>query len=105
MSSVSIARFYVQAQLEGQFVAVKWIDVNQRDEQRPEYRSCLVARELKLWDPTVSGTFAATPPLECLKMVLSNFITEPADQHKSVASKVERFAPRRGQDRRRRSSG
>ena len=29
--------------------------------------------------------FAATPPLECLKMVLSNFMTEPADQHVSRA--------------------
>ena len=50
-----------------------------------------MARELKSWDPTISGTFAATAPLECMKMVLSNFMTEPADQHKSVASKVEQF--------------
>ena len=70
----------------GQFVTVKWIDVNKGDEQRPEYRCRLVAHELKSWDPTMSGTFAATPPLECLKMVLSNFMTEPADQYKSCSN-------------------
>ena len=37
----------------------------------------------------MSGTFAATPPLECLKMVPSTFMTEPADQCKDVASNVE----------------
>ena len=51
----------------GQSVTMKWIDVNRADEQRPECRRRMVARELKVWDRTVSGTFTATPPLECFE--------------------------------------
>ena len=47
----------------GQLVTVKWIDVQKGDEQRPGYRSRLVARELNIWVSTMSGTFAATHPL------------------------------------------
>ena len=75
----------------GQFVTVKWIDVNKGNQQRPEFRSHLVPRDLKVWDSTMCGTLTATSPLECLKMVLSNFMTEQADQYKDVARKVEQF--------------
>ena len=77
----------------GPFLVVKWIDVYQGDEQRPEYRRRLMARELNFWDPTMSGTFVATPPLECLSI----FMTEPADQYKSVANKVEQFEEHQAQ--------
>ena len=56
-------------------VTVKWCDVNKGDAQRPEYRSRLVGRELRKWDPFMSGTFAATPPTESLRFMLSSFMT------------------------------
>ena len=119
--------------IDGQFVTVKWVDVNIGDEQRPAYKSRLVARERHVWNSTLSGTSATT------KMVLSSFMTETANQYKDVARKVEQSweqrvpkdddrvilildvsrtffsprdqkngllrAPRRGQDRMRRSCG
>ena len=51
-----------------------------------------MARELRAWDPLMMGTFAATPPLECLKLVLSNFMTEPKDKFEEVARGVRQFS-------------
>jgi len=56
-------------------VSIKWVDVNKGDAGMPEYRSRLVGRELRRWDPFMSGTFAATPPTEALRFMLSNFMT------------------------------
>ena len=56
----------------GHFGTVKWIGDNRRDGQWSEHRSRLVDRELKIWDPRMSGTFAATQPLECLKMLTTS---------------------------------
>ena len=61
----------------GQFVTVTRTDVKKGDEQRGQSTgAALVARELAVWNATMSGTFAATPPLECLKVLLSNIRTE-----------------------------
>ena len=57
-------------------ISVKWVDINKGDEERPEYRSRLVGRELKKWDPFMTGTFAATPPTETLRFMISNFMTD-----------------------------
>ena len=49
-------------------ISVKWIDCNRGDEDDEDYRSRLVARDFK--DETDS-MFAATPPLEALKYLIS----------------------------------
>eukprot|EP00973_Karenia_brevis_P093559 12417904-Karenia_brevis.AAC.1 len=50
-------------------IGVRWIDVNKQDNEHPRYRSRLVAKEFKTQnDPTL---FAATPPLEVLKIIIS----------------------------------
>ena len=66
------------------WVTVKWCDVNKGGHERPEYRSRLVARELKAWGPTMGGAFAATPPTESLRFMLSSLATE-----KMVAGRVQ----------------
>ena len=48
-------------------IAVRWIDINKGDSKEPNYRSRLVAKEINLYKR--NGFFAATPPLEDLKMV------------------------------------
>ena len=58
-------------------VSIKWVDINKGDTSKPEYRSRLVGRELRVWDPFMSGTFAATPPTEALRFMLSSFMTKP----------------------------
>ena len=50
-------------------VGCKWLDINKGDEQSPEYRSRLVAQELK--KDTREDLFAATPPLEAKKALFS----------------------------------
>ena len=50
-------------------IAVRWVDVNKGDDEDPNYRSRLVGREIKTDDRP--DLFAATPPLESLRYVLS----------------------------------
>ena len=49
-------------------IKVKWVDINKGDSKDPEYRSRLVAKEIKR-DKRMD-MFAATPPLEAKKLLL-----------------------------------
>ena len=55
-------------------IGVRWVDINKGDNVHPEYRSRLVAKELKL--DRREDLFAATPPLEAMKLLLSLAVTE-----------------------------
>ncbi len=55
-------------------IAVRWVDVNKGDDINPEIRCILVAKEIN--DHERLDLFAATPPLECLKMLLPLAVTE-----------------------------
>ena len=55
-------------------VKVKWIDINKGDNVNHEYRSRLVAKEIKM-DKRLD-LFAATPPLEAKKLLFSAAVTE-----------------------------
>ena len=50
-------------------IIVRWIDINKGDTEHPNYRSRLVAREINIHKR--DDLFAATPPLEALKTILS----------------------------------
>jgi len=52
-------------------VSVRWVDVNKGDDLCPNYRSRLVARQLKATDTSGESFFAPTPPLEALRTVFS----------------------------------
>ncbi len=52
-------------------ISVRWVDVNKGDDINPNYRSRLVARELKATDRSNNSYFAPAPPLEALRTVLS----------------------------------
>jgi len=66
-------------------ITVKWIDTNKGDDQSPNYRSRLVAREIRR--PGEQSIFAPTPPLEALRSVLSMAATDLPNQRKHVRSK------------------
>ena len=51
-------------------VKTRWIDVNKGDKDSPLHRSRLVAKEFN--DGEVDGLFASTPPLEALRMLISD---------------------------------
>ena len=63
-------------------ITVKWIDVNKGDDESPNYRSRLVAREIRRAgeDPI----FAPTPPLESLRTIISMAATDFAGAKKRV---------------------
>ena len=64
---VPIAQYY---QKTGRVpIIVRWIDINKGDVQSPNYRSRIVAREINTYKR--NDLFAATPPLEALKMIIS----------------------------------
>ena len=57
-------------------LTVRWVDVNQGDEQNPNYRSRVVARHLKAHDHSGASFFApAPPPLEAFRTALSLAMT------------------------------
>jgi len=55
-------------------ISVKWVDTNMGDDTDPNYRSRLVAREIRRKGQ--EATFAPTPPPESLRAVLSLTATE-----------------------------
>ena len=52
-------------------ISVRWVDVNKGDDLCPNYRSRLVARQIKAWDKSGQSFFAPAPPLESLRFILS----------------------------------
>ena len=50
-------------------IAVRWVDINKGDSAHPNYRSRSVAKEFNTG--VCPELFAATPPSECLRLMLS----------------------------------
>ena len=59
-----------RSQVQGKkVIKVRWVDVNKGDDKHPDYRSRLVAKEINTGKRP--DLFAATPPLESIKYLLS----------------------------------
>ena len=56
-------------------IGVRWVDIKKGDEESPEYRSRLVAKDLNR-GVRRDDLFAATPSLEALKTLMSCGVTE-----------------------------
>ena len=59
-------------------ISVRWVEVNKGDDEHPNYRSRLVAREIRMAGE--DSIFAFTPPLESFRMVLSYAVTDFPDE-------------------------
>ncbi len=79
-------------------ISVRWVDVNKGDELHPNYRSRLVARQLKARDHSGKSYFAPAPPLEALRTVVSMATTrvgnhrpiwDPQSPHRTQISFVD----------------
>ena len=55
-------------------ISVRWVETNKGDDENPNIRSRLVAREIR--GPGQEACFAPTPPLESLRMVLSYAVSD-----------------------------
>ena len=68
-------------------ISTKWLDVNKGDAKNPNYRARLVGREMA-WDRR-DDLFAATPPLESLKAVLSLCASRQNRRHPHRIMKID----------------
>eukprot|EP00973_Karenia_brevis_P010800 1461554-Karenia_brevis.AAC.1 len=57
-------------------ISTRWCYVNKGDNLHVLVRARLVGREFRWQDPFMQGTFAATPPLEALRYLLSWAMTK-----------------------------
>eukprot|EP00971_Amphidinium_carterae_P328332 6460147-Amphidinium_carterae.1 len=61
-------------------IGTRWLDINKGDDLQPVYRSRLVCQETRrvssIRGDDISAVFAATPPLEALRWVLSRTMTQ-----------------------------
>ena len=73
--------------LNKKIIQTRWIDVNKGDDQNPDYRSRLVAKEFR--DSCAKGleTFAATPPAEMLKVLISRCTTASRGGERGLRNK------------------
>ena len=55
-------------------IPVRWVDVNKGDDVHPEYRSRLVAKHIR--HKGVEAVFAAMPPIEAIRTIVSMMATE-----------------------------
>ena len=77
---VRVARAEALARTGNAPITVRWIDTNKGDDDAPNYRSRLVAREIRRKGE--NPIFAPTPPLESLRTVVSLAATDVAGQPK-----------------------
>ena len=57
----------------GKIIQTRWVDVNKGDVSKPNYRSRLVGKEFRTG--VDDSLFAATPPLEALRLIISRAAT------------------------------
>ena len=65
-------------------ISVRWIDINKGDSEKPDYRSRLVGREINRDKEKREDLFAATPPLESLKYIISKCASNQKGKNKFV---------------------
>ena len=63
-------------------ISVRWVETNKGDDQNPNIRSRLVAREIRTAGQ--DAIFAPTPPLESLRMILTMATTDFPGKRKHV---------------------
>ena len=69
-------------------IGVRWVDVNKGTDECPNYRSRLVAKEIKTDDRL--EYFSATPPLEALRLLLSFAASMPREEVRVMHIDVRR---------------
>ena len=73
---------------KGKIIKGRWIDVNKGDSKKPDYRSRFVGKEFNTG--VDSSLFAATPPLEALKLLISTAASDTQRDTHIMLSDVKR---------------
>ena len=66
-----------QQRCGGKIIGTKWVVVNKGDSSNPDIRARLVGKEFRTTSD--DSLYAATPPLEALRVVISHAATESKD--------------------------
>ena len=69
-----------------QILRTRWVDIGKGDEHEHNYRSRFVAMEFNT--QKINGLYASTPPLEALKLLISDAATRTSDTFKEEEEKV-----------------
>merc|ERR1711888_573137 len=70
-------------------IGTRWVDANKGDDQNPDYRSRLVAQEIN--NHRREDLFAATPPLEAKKILMSLAVTEGVGYQRGSKDKGQKL--------------
>ena len=62
-------------------IKLRWVDVNKGDDSKPKYRSRIAAKEIKTNNRP--DLFAATPPIEHIKYLISRVASGQRGRHPS----------------------
>ena len=73
-------------------IGCRWIDINEGDDEHPDDRSRLAAKETN--QSPSDEMFAATPPLEAKKMLFSMAVTDFAYGRAKKSLGVQNQSPR-----------
>ena len=68
-------------------IKLRWVDTNKGTESEPNYRSRIVAMEFKR--DSRLDLFAPTPPLEAMKLVISNAASQDGPWHNRVLMAID----------------
>ena len=69
-------------------IITRWIDISKGDIHNPIYRSRFVGKEFN--DGEIEGLFAATPPLEALRLLVSEAATVKDEEQVTMLNDVAR---------------
>ena len=85
-----VTRDQALASGKGKVIQGRWIDVNKGSSETPDYRSRYVGKEFNRGQAASSDLYAATPPLEALKLLVSTCATEQGRETHLMLSDVKR---------------
>ena len=85
-----LTRAQTLASGKGKVIQGRWIDVNKGSSETPDYRSRYVGKEFNRGQAASSDLYAATPPLEALKLPVSTCSTEQGRETYLMLSDVKR---------------
>ena len=80
-------------EIGGQFISLRWVDINKGDASNPIYRSRFVVRGIGIHKRY--GVFAATPPLEAFEIIMS-MAASCNNGEEATINDISRAFPTRG---------
>ena len=85
-----VTRAEAPASGKGMVIQGRWIDVNKDSSEMSDYRSMFGGKEFNKRQAATPDLYAATPPLEALKLIVSTCATEQGSETHLMLSGVKR---------------